>query len=106
MCALSHMLQQGAVSKDPEEPLWDIKSHSCQRLSLSISGTLALQAGSFLPSCVLITFCPYSYLALVSALACGADWVFLPESPPEEDWEEDMCLKLSEVTGSLVVLLE
>uniref|UniRef100_A0A8C6G8W2 ATP-dependent 6-phosphofructokinase n=1 Tax=Mus spicilegus TaxID=10103 RepID=A0A8C6G8W2_MUSSI len=36
------------------------------------------------------------YLALVSALACGADWVFLPESPPEEDWEENMCLKLSE----------
>ncbi|XP_021071786.1 ATP-dependent 6-phosphofructokinase, platelet type isoform X2 [Mus pahari] len=36
------------------------------------------------------------YLALVSALACGADWVFLPESPPEEDWEEKMCFKLSE----------
>ncbi|XP_040611504.1 ATP-dependent 6-phosphofructokinase, platelet type isoform X2 [Mesocricetus auratus] len=36
------------------------------------------------------------YLALVSALACGADWVFLPESPPEEGWEESMCLKLSE----------
>nr|XP_045007843.1 ATP-dependent 6-phosphofructokinase, platelet type isoform X4 [Jaculus jaculus] len=36
------------------------------------------------------------YLALVSALACGADWVFLPESPPEEGWEESMCIKLSE----------
>ncbi|XP_059039673.1 ATP-dependent 6-phosphofructokinase, platelet type isoform X1 [Mustela lutreola] len=36
------------------------------------------------------------YLALVSALACGADWVFLPESPPEEGWQEDMCVKLSE----------
>ncbi|KAM6177324.1 ATP-dependent 6-phosphofructokinase, platelet type isoform 2-T2 [Erethizon dorsatum] len=36
------------------------------------------------------------YLALVSALACGADWVFLPESPPEEGWEENMCIKLSE----------
>ncbi|XP_006889019.1 PREDICTED: 6-phosphofructokinase type C-like [Elephantulus edwardii] len=36
------------------------------------------------------------YLALVSALACGADWVFLPESPPEEGWEEYMCVKLSE----------
>ncbi|XP_045386716.1 ATP-dependent 6-phosphofructokinase, platelet type isoform X2 [Lemur catta] len=36
------------------------------------------------------------YLALVSALACGADWVFLPESPPEERWEEHLCLKLSE----------
>ncbi|XP_020016946.2 ATP-dependent 6-phosphofructokinase, platelet type isoform X1 [Castor canadensis] len=36
------------------------------------------------------------YLALVSALACGADWVFLPESPPEEGWEESMCNRLSE----------
>ncbi|XP_037691594.1 ATP-dependent 6-phosphofructokinase, platelet type isoform X2 [Choloepus didactylus] len=36
------------------------------------------------------------YLALVSALACGADWVFLPEYPPKEGWEEEMCLKLSE----------
>ncbi|CAM2105230.1 unnamed protein product [Caretta caretta] len=36
------------------------------------------------------------YLALVSALACGADWVFIPEYPPEEGWEEQMCVKLSE----------
>ncbi|XP_045676165.1 ATP-dependent 6-phosphofructokinase, platelet type [Phyllostomus hastatus] len=36
------------------------------------------------------------YLALVSALACGADWVFLPESPPEDGWQETMCTKLSE----------
>ncbi|XP_077471284.1 ATP-dependent 6-phosphofructokinase, platelet type-like isoform X3 [Stigmatopora argus] len=36
------------------------------------------------------------YLALVSALACGADWVFFPEMPPEDGWEDDMCQKLSE----------
>ncbi|XP_054372621.1 ATP-dependent 6-phosphofructokinase, platelet type isoform X3 [Molothrus aeneus] len=36
------------------------------------------------------------YLALVSALACGADWVFIPEYPPEEGWEDTMCVKLSE----------
>ncbi|XP_008333043.1 ATP-dependent 6-phosphofructokinase, platelet type-like [Cynoglossus semilaevis] len=36
------------------------------------------------------------YLALVSALACGADWVFIPEMPPEDGWEETMCHKLSE----------
>ncbi|NXU73528.1 PFKAP protein, partial [Oreotrochilus melanogaster] len=36
------------------------------------------------------------YLALVSALACGADWVFIPEYPPEEGWEDLMCVKLSE----------
>uniref|UniRef100_A0A8C9XM94 6-phosphofructokinase n=1 Tax=Sander lucioperca TaxID=283035 RepID=A0A8C9XM94_SANLU len=38
------------------------------------------------------------YLALVSALACGADWVFIPEMPPEDGWEDSMCQKLSEVT--------
>ncbi|XP_066579477.1 ATP-dependent 6-phosphofructokinase, platelet type isoform X1 [Amia ocellicauda] len=36
------------------------------------------------------------YLALVSALACGADWVLIPEMPPEDGWEEQMCQKLSE----------
>uniref|UniRef100_A0AAQ5YRH1 Phosphofructokinase domain-containing protein n=1 Tax=Amphiprion ocellaris TaxID=80972 RepID=A0AAQ5YRH1_AMPOC len=36
-----------------------------------------------------------SYLALVSALACGADWVLIPEMPPEDGWEEKMCQKLS-----------
>ncbi|XP_066484555.1 ATP-dependent 6-phosphofructokinase, platelet type isoform X3 [Tiliqua scincoides] len=36
------------------------------------------------------------YLALVSALACGADYVFIPEYPPEEGWEDKMCIKLSE----------
>ncbi|CAI5640532.1 unnamed protein product [Oreochromis niloticus] len=37
------------------------------------------------------------YLALVSALACGADWVFIPEMPPEDGWEDNMCQKLSEL---------
>ncbi|KAL0965998.1 hypothetical protein UPYG_G00289300 [Umbra pygmaea] len=36
------------------------------------------------------------YLALVSALACGADWVLIPEMPPEDGWEDHMCKKLSE----------
>ncbi|XP_030612976.1 ATP-dependent 6-phosphofructokinase, platelet type isoform X8 [Archocentrus centrarchus] len=35
------------------------------------------------------------YLALVSGLACGADWVLIPEMPPEDGWEEKMCQKLS-----------
>ncbi|KAM9321611.1 ATP-dependent 6-phosphofructokinase, muscle type [Gastrophryne carolinensis] len=39
------------------------------------------------------------YLALVTALACGADWVFIPESPPEVDWEEHLCRRLSETRG-------
>ncbi|KAM4605796.1 ATP-dependent 6-phosphofructokinase, platelet type-like isoform 1-T1 [Polymixia lowei] len=36
------------------------------------------------------------YLALVSGLACGADWVLIPEMPPEDGWEDSMCQKLSE----------
>lgn len=40
------------------------------------------------------------YLALVSALACGADWVLIPEMPPDDGWEEKMCRKLSEVSGA------
>ncbi|KAM6908706.1 ATP-dependent 6-phosphofructokinase, platelet type isoform 3-T3 [Lycodopsis pacificus] len=35
------------------------------------------------------------YLALVSALACGADWVLIPEMPPGDGWEDKMCEKLS-----------
>lgn len=32
------------------------------------------------------------YLALMGALASGADWVLIPESPPDvDDWEEKMC---------------
>ena len=35
------------------------------------------------------------YLALMSALATGADWVLIPESPPDvENWEEVMCDRL------------
>lgn len=32
------------------------------------------------------------YLALMSAIATGADWVLIPESPPNvDDWETKMC---------------
>ncbi|MFC2037407.1 6-phosphofructokinase, partial [Chloroflexota bacterium] len=35
------------------------------------------------------------YLALMSALATGANWVFIPESPPDvDDWQERMCRSL------------
>jgi 6-phosphofructokinase 1 len=37
------------------------------------------------------------YLALMSGIATGADWVFIPESPPNVDnWEDKMCEVLSE----------
>lgn len=38
------------------------------------------------------------YLALSSALACEADWVFIPEMPPAEDWKEKLCDKLKMVS--------
>jgi 6-phosphofructokinase 1 len=52
------------------------------------------------------------YLALMGALACGADWVLIPESPPDVDnWQEEMAERLS--TGrkagrrdSIVVIAE
>lgn len=35
------------------------------------------------------------YLALMGALATGADWVLIPERPPDSDnWEELMCKRL------------
>jgi 6-phosphofructokinase 1 len=35
------------------------------------------------------------YLALMSALATGANWVLIPESPPDiDDWEAEMCRSL------------
>ena len=35
------------------------------------------------------------YLALMGALATGADWVLIPESPPDVDnWEEVMCERI------------
>jgi 6-phosphofructokinase 1 len=52
------------------------------------------------------------YLALMSALACGADWVLIPESPPDvEDWQAVMAerLKAGRKAGrrdSIVILAE
>ncbi|XP_035488598.1 phosphofructokinase, muscle b isoform X1 [Scophthalmus maximus] len=39
------------------------------------------------------------YLALVTALACGADWVFIPEMPPDNGWEDHLCRRLTEQRG-------
>ena len=52
------------------------------------------------------------YLALMGALATGADWVLIPESPPDiDDWEEVMCerLKAGRLAGrrdSIIILAE
>jgi len=34
------------------------------------------------------------YLALVAGIVCEADFVFIPEWPPEQDWPEVLCKKL------------
>ncbi len=52
------------------------------------------------------------YLALMSCLATGADWVLIPEAPPDvEDWESTMCdvLQRGRETGrrdSIVIVAE
>lgn len=52
------------------------------------------------------------YLALMGALATGADWVLIPECPPEGDnWEEQMCdiLRAGRESGrrdSIVIVAE
>jgi 6-phosphofructokinase 1 len=52
------------------------------------------------------------YLALMASIATGADWVFIPENPPDiEDWEAKMCevLKAGRAAGrrdSIVVVAE
>ena len=27
----------------------------------------------------------------MAGVACGADFIFIPENPPAENWEEEMC---------------
>ena len=31
------------------------------------------------------------WLALMAGVSCGADFIFIPENPPSENWEEEMC---------------
>ncbi len=52
------------------------------------------------------------YLAMMGALAAGADWLFIPEVPPDPDtWRDEMCeaLKAGRQAGrrdSIVVVAE
>ena len=51
------------------------------------------------------------YLALMSAIAGGADYVFIPENPPDPGWETDLCelLKNGRAAGrrnSIVIVAE
>jgi len=31
------------------------------------------------------------WLALMAGVSCGADFIFIPEHPPRENWEQEMC---------------
>jgi len=51
------------------------------------------------------------YLALMGAIASGADYAIIPENPPELGWEESMCRVLSEGRAmgrrdSIIILAE
>ena len=38
------------------------------------------------------------WLALMAAISTGADWLFVPETPPREGWEDDMCSIITKVS--------
>lgn len=38
------------------------------------------------------------WLALMAGVSTGADFVFIPEKPPSEDWEDEMCGIVSRVS--------
>lgn len=44
---------------------------------------------------LLLPFC--SYLAIMAALACEADFVFIPEDPVPNNWPEKLCKKILQV---------
>jgi 6-phosphofructokinase 1 len=33
----------------------------------------------------------------MSAISTGADWLFIPEMPPKDGWEDDMCAMITKV---------
>lgn len=37
------------------------------------------------------------WLALMAAISTGADWLFIPEVPPRDGWEDDMCAIITKV---------
>lgn len=41
-----------------------------------------------------------SYLSVVAGIISEADYVFLPESPPPQDWPDRLVLKLEQARSS------
>ncbi len=74
----------------------------------AISSTAASHQRSFVVE-VMGRHC--GYLALMSAIAGGADYVLIPENPPEHGWEDEMCelLRTGRAAGrrtSIVIIAE
>ena len=74
----------------------------------AISSTAASHQRSFVVE-VMGRHC--GYLALMSSIAGGADYVFIPENPPDPGWEGDLCelLKNGRAAGrrtSIVIVAE
>jgi 6-phosphofructokinase 1 len=67
----------------------DTALHRIIEATDAISSTAASHQRSFVVE-VMGRNC--GYLALMSAMASGADWVLIPEAPPDvDDWETKMC---------------
>lgn len=87
----------------------DTALHRIVEATDAITSTAASHQRSFVVE-VMGRHC--GYLALMGALAAGADWVLIPESPPDvDDWAETMCrlLRKGRETGrrdTLVVIAE
>ena len=87
----------------------DTALHRIIEATDAISSTAASHQRSFVVE-VMGRHC--GYLALMSAMASGADWVLIPESPPDvDDWESKMCevLKKGRQMGrrdSMVIVAE
>ena len=45
-----------------------------------------------------LLLCHCGWLALMAGLSTGADFVFLPEKPPAEGWETEMCDIIAKVS--------
>lgn len=39
------------------------------------------------------------WLAMMAAISTGADWLFIPEIPPRNGWEDDMCEIINKVNS-------
>lgn len=46
------------------------------------------------------------WLALMAGVSTGADFIFIPENPPAEDWEDQMCDIISKVCLQIIHMLE